>query len=104
MKFIIHLFFLMLFSCNSKNNEAESSTNLQSQIVTLNDSLASCSPRIIKRNEENGLVLLNENQKQELHEKSKKLIPDLPIIGLLMYDDVLTTELTAPMDVFTKLY
>ncbi len=103
MKSIIPLFFLVLFSCNSKNNEAESSTNLQSQIVTLNDSLASCSPRIIKRNEENGLVLLNENQKQELHEKSKKLIPDLPIIGLLMYDDVLTTELTAPMDVFTKL-
>lgn len=48
-------------------------------------------------------MLLTEKQKNELSEKSKKLIPDLPIIRLLMYDDVLTTELTAPMDVFTKL-
>ncbi|WPP52438.1 DJ-1/PfpI family protein [Catalinimonas niigatensis] len=27
---------------------------------------------------------------------------DLPVIGLLMYDGVLTTEVTAPLDVFTK--
>ena len=104
MKSIIYLLFITLFfSCNSKNNKQESSTNQQFQVATLNDSLASCSPRVLKRNEENGLVLLTEKQKNELSEKSKKLIPDLPIIGLLMYDEVLTTELTAPMDVFTKL-
>lgn len=28
--------------------------------------------------------------------------PDLPVIGLLAYDGVLTTEVTAPLDVFTK--
>lgn len=104
MKSILYLLFIaMIFSCKSKNKEQESSTNLKSELAILNDSLASCSPRIIKRNTENGLVLLNEKQKQELNEKSKKLIPELPIIGLLMYDEVLTTELTAPMDVFTKL-
>ena len=34
--------------------------------------------------------------------KSKSLTKGLPVIGLLMYDGVLTTEVTAPLDVFTK--
>jgi len=103
MKQIIYLLFISVFiiSCNSKKNE-QSANSLESQVTLVSDSLMSCSPRIIERNAENGLVLLNESQKQELYEKSKKLDPDLPVIGLLMYDDVLTTELTAPIDVFTK--
>lgn len=32
----------------------------------------------------------------------KPIIPGLPIVGLLMYDQVLQTEITAPMDVFSK--
>ncbi|WP_262328326.1 DJ-1/PfpI family protein [Carboxylicivirga litoralis] len=104
MKSIIYLFFIATFiGCNFENRNQKSSTNLEYQNTALNDSLASCSPRIIMRNTENGLVLLNESQKHELNKNSKKLNPDLPIVGLLMYDDVLTTELTAPMDVFTKL-
>ena len=75
----------------------------ENQTATNSDTVASCSPRILKRNTENGLILLTESQKTELAEKLKKLNPELPTIGLLMYDDVLTTELTAPMDVFTKL-
>lgn len=92
---------LLIFSCNSKNEK-------ESDIITTNvteqntDSIASCSPRILSRNSENGLILLTEKQKQELAQKLKKINLDLPIIGILMYDDVLTTELTAPIDVFTK--
>lgn len=32
----------------------------------------------------------------------KLIVPGLPIVGLLMYDQVLQTEITAPMDVFSK--
>ncbi|WP_419190030.1 redoxin domain-containing protein [Stieleria marina] len=32
----------------------------------------------------------------------KPLVPDLPIVGLLIYDHVLQTEITAPSDVFSK--
>ncbi len=34
--------------------------------------------------------------------KPKPLTPDLPVIGLLIYDHVLQTEITAPSDVFSK--
>lgn len=34
--------------------------------------------------------------------KPKPLTPDLPVIGLLIYDNVLQTEITAPSDVFSK--
>jgi len=93
--------------CPSPNNNSEKAKN-SAETVSENitemiaDSVVSCSPRILKRNNENGLILLNESQKIELSEKLKPLNPDLLIIGILMYDDVLTTELTGPMDVFTK--
>ncbi|MEQ9306295.1 MAG: glutamine amidotransferase, partial [Marinoscillum sp.] len=35
--------------------------------------------------------------------QDSRLNPDLPTVGLLMYTGVLTTEVTAPLDVFTKL-
>ena len=72
-------------------------------MVNSADSIASCSPRVSKRNTENGLISLTNGQIEELSKKIKTLNPDLPTIGVLMYDDVLTTELTAPIDVFTKL-
>jgi len=96
----------MLFSCNSEKPKdtikEKTETVSENQIGTSSDPLASCSPRILERNTENGLILLTEKQQQELSKKLKQLNPDLPTIGLLMYDNVLTTELTAPMDVFTK--
>ena len=98
-----------LFSCQSskKENQTEEVTTETAQIsndltFTTSDQAQSCSPRILKRNTENGLILLSDKQLEEIEEKAKKLDKDLPIIGLLMYDNVLTTELTAPMDVFTK--
>lgn len=93
-------------SCNSKNQkkdkEEEQTTNSENMMATNSDAMASCSPRILNRNKENGLILLTDKQIEEVSEKAKKLDENLPIIGLLMYDDVLITELTAPMDVFTK--
>lgn len=97
---------LILMSCNSKNQkkdkEEEQTTNSENMMATNSDAMASCSPRILNRNKENGLILLTDKQIEEVSEKAKKLDENLPIIGLLMYDDVLITELTAPMDVFTK--
>lgn len=92
-----------LFSCQEDNKENQ--TNYAEKQVAENittDQAQSCSPRILKRNTENGLILLSDKQLEEIEEKAKKIDENLPIIGLLMYDDVLTTELTAPMDVFTK--
>lgn len=96
------IFATLLFSCHSKKTENNSQSISENYMETNSDSIVSCSPRILKRNTENGLIQLTENQKTELSDKTKKLKPGLPIIGLLMYDKVLTTELTAPMDVFTK--
>ncbi|MFV0541786.1 MAG: DJ-1/PfpI family protein [Aestuariibaculum sp.] len=82
-----------------KENTFEISKNIDNKAI---EAAASCSPRILERNKENGLILLSDEQLNEIADKAKKLDKSLPTIGLLMYDDVLTTELTAPMDVFTK--
>ena len=94
---------VILISCNSKNSDDSSNLVTENQVVNNADSIASCSPRVSKRNTENGLISLTNGQIEELSKKIKTLNPDLPTIGVLMYDDVLTTELTAPIDVFTKL-
>jgi transcriptional regulator GlxA family with amidase domain len=94
---------LILISCNSKSSDDSSNLVTENQVVNNPDSIASCSPRVLKRNTENGLISLTNGQIEELSKKIKTLKPDLPTIGVLMYDDVLTTELTAPIDVFTKL-
>lgn len=95
-------FALLAFNCESKKEDSkEETTNIATKSGENQE--ASCSPRILSRNTENGLILLTEKQQEELAQKLKKINPDLPIIGILMYDDVLTTELTAPIDVFTKL-
>lgn len=100
--FITVAFALLAYNCNSKKEDITQGTeNVATKSVENQE--ASCSPRILSRNTENGLILLTEKQQEELAQKLKKINPDLPIIGILMYDDVLTTELTAPIDVFTKL-
>ena len=101
---LVSLFTLGLFitSCNSNSSNDKVETVTENQLETNSDSVASCSPRILERNTENGLILLTESQKSKLSEKAKKIKSELPTIGILLYDDVLTTELTAPMDVFTK--
>jgi transcriptional regulator GlxA family with amidase domain len=49
------------------------------------------------------VILTNCTNSKPSHAKLKVLQKDLPIVGLLAYDGVLTTEVTAPLDVFTKL-
>ncbi|WP_291727707.1 DJ-1/PfpI family protein [Bernardetia sp.] len=99
MKFLNILFAtFILFSCTSQNKTKNNLTNIDSSMNL--DSLASCSPNT--KNSQNTSFSLDESSKNSLAQHLKSLNPDLPIIGLLMYDDVLTTELTAPMDVFTK--
>lgn len=100
--FITVAFALLAYNCNSKKEDITQETeNVATKSVENQEE--SCSPRILSRNTENGLILLTAKQQEELAQKLKKINPDLPIIGILMYDDVLTTELTAPIDVFTKL-
>lgn len=101
--FIALLIATNLYSCQSKAPQTETVANTENTATENANTLASCSPRVLERNKENGLIRLTEGQQKELSENLKKLNPDLPTIGLLMYDDVLMTELTAPIDVFTKL-
>ncbi|WP_460542202.1 DJ-1/PfpI family protein [Echinicola sediminis] len=42
------------------------------------------------------------NNRFEFSPKTKKIDPELPTIGVLMYNGVLMTEVTAPLDVFSK--
>tara|TARA_R110001592_G_scaffold205863_2_gene456457 strand:+ start:588 stop:1421 length:834 start_codon:yes stop_codon:yes gene_type:complete len=95
------IYSIFIISCTSEITKDEPKVS-ETIIDDYIDSSMSCSPRVLARNAESGLILLTQTQKTELSEKLKKLNSDLPIIGLLMYDKVLTTELTAPMDVFTK--
>ncbi|WP_338792502.1 DJ-1/PfpI family protein [Bernardetia sp. Wsw4-3y2] len=91
----------ILFSCTSKNAQKNNFTQAELDSIRL-DSLASCSPNAKNKNSQNESSSLDESSKNSLAQHLKSLNPDLPIIGVLMYDNVLTTELTAPMDVFTK--
>lgn len=49
------------------------------------------------------VILSNCTKSNPSHTKLKVMQKDLPIVGLLAYNGVLTTEVTAPLDVFTKL-
>lgn len=97
--FLLTTSIIFYFGCHSDGLDSNSTSEID---VTDADALASCSPRILQRNADNGIIRLSESQRTELTKKIKKLNPNLPIIGLLMYDNVLITELTAPMDVFAK--
>ncbi|MBB4119521.1 transcriptional regulator GlxA family with amidase domain [Mesonia hippocampi] len=106
-KIIGILFFTAFFltSCSSekkKNNTQKTQLAVTENKIAEDSVTASCSPRILKRNKKNGLIPLTKNQLEKVADNAKKLDANLPVIGLLMYDDVLITELTAPMDVFTK--
>ena len=97
------LVFVTLMMACINNKTKDSSESVGGNSLQMNsDSLAIYSPRILQRNAENGLVFLNDIQRTEFLKNTKQLDDDLLTIGILMYDDVLTTELTAIMDVFIK--
>lgn len=45
---------------------------------------------------------LDNDEIQSLAKNLKQLNPDLPTIGILVFDDVLMSEITSPIDVFSK--
>lgn len=81
LKFFSLVFVLMIFSCNSNNNNNNNNK---------------------KDNSEQKPVTQSETQIDTLSAHLKPFKKDLPTIGLLMYNGVLTTEVTATADVFTK--
>lgn len=103
---VVFFITLLLVGCSSEKNKNKTNKTqpvaAENRTVETDSTIASCSPRILKRNKKNGLIPLTKNQLKKVAYNAKKLDANLPIIGLLMYDDVLITELTAPMDVFTK--
>ncbi len=64
--------------------------------------LCSCNSNGSRTNTENHSVHQNETQADTLTKHLKPFKKDLPVIGLLMYPGVLTTEVTAAADVFAK--
>lgn len=63
--------------------------------------LVGCNNESKKQNVSENVEVQQQNE-QAAPEEAKKLNDSLPIIGLLMYNGVLTTEVTATADVFTK--
>lgn len=91
----------IFFGCSEqkKNENIEQATDEQTTSVA--DSLASCSPNQTGSSSQTGYNLSKE-ELQSLAKNTKHIDSNLPTIGILMYDKVLMTELTAPMDVFAK--
>ncbi len=87
------LFATLLVSCNSDKSKDNTKTVANSFVEMNSDSLVSCSPRVLKRNTKTGLISLRESQVAELSKNAKQLDNNLPIIGVLMYDDVLTVAI-----------
>lgn len=79
-----------------KNNK-----QVTKQTTSIADSLASCSPNPTGSSSKAEYKLVKD-ELQSLTKNTKYIDPNLPTIGILMYDKVLMTELTAPMDVFAK--
>ena len=50
----------------------------------------------------NASLSLDKNEIRSLAQNVKALDPDLPTIGILIFDQVLMTDITAPIDVFAK--
>ena len=91
----------LILGCNEKKTTENNrqTDNIKAQRIA--DSLASCSPNATgsKSNLNNNL---DKDEILSLAQNLKPLDSALPTIGILMYDKVLMTELTAPMDVFAK--
>lgn len=73
----------LILGCNEQKNNENSNKETVGQEVSIADNLG-------------------KDEIQSLAKNIKSLDPSLPTIGILMYDKVLMTELTAPIDVFAK--
>jgi transcriptional regulator GlxA family with amidase domain len=100
LNFIIALA-IFLSACGPGNqNKTENEVADKNQTTT--DSSASCSPNSGTGNSASEVAGLSDAEAKSMSQNLKVLKPGLPVIGVLMYNAVLTTELTAPLDVFTK--
>ncbi|MBI1191799.1 MAG: glutamine amidotransferase [Bacteroidetes bacterium] len=90
----------MSLGCNEQKKNEDKEQLTAKQQASIADSLASCSPNTTLSNSTS--YQLYKDEITSLTKNVKKLDPNLPTIGILMYDKVLMTELTAPMDVFAK--
>jgi transcriptional regulator GlxA family with amidase domain len=90
----------IFLGCNEQKKNEEKEQLTAKQQTSIADSLASCSPNTTSSSSTS--YQLNKDEITSLTKNVKKLDPNLPTIGILMYDKVLMTELTAPMDVFAK--
>jgi transcriptional regulator GlxA family with amidase domain len=90
----------LLLSCNESKKNDGNLNEITDQETSFADSLASCSPNSMSAS--NVSYNMSKTEVESLTKNIKPLDPNLPTIGILMYDKVLMTELTAPMDVFAK--
>lgn len=74
----------------------------QFTLIALSILLCCCTPRSTEERHEGGSVQNDTTKADTLTAHLKPFRKDLPTIGLLMYSGVLTTEVTAAADVFTK--
>lgn len=79
--------------CKSEN--ADAAPVEEEKTVEVSE-MESCSPNA-PAHKSNGLPIA-----QDLQMTPKEINPGLPTIGVLMYEGVLMTEVTAPLDVFSK--
>lgn len=99
----ITFIFITAFLCGCQQNTDKKGTQNHTAATrkTETDTSASCSPKS-SNNMADGHNTFYKADTGALSENLKPIDPDLPVIGILLFDKVLTTELTAPMDVFTK--
>ncbi|MFA7289221.1 MAG: hypothetical protein WC055_10140 [Melioribacteraceae bacterium] len=67
----------------------------KTQSQSYEDSLASYTPNIGNKNDSTSYPNLSPEERNALSKNLKPMKPGLQIIGVLMFDRVLTTELTA---------
>lgn len=91
----------LMLSCNEQKTKENNEQATDKQTTSIADSLASCSPNPTGSSSMTDYNL-DKDELLSLTKNTKYIDPNLPTIGILMYDKVLMTELTAPMDVFAK--
>lgn len=91
----------LMLSCNEQKTKKDNEQATDKQTTSIADSLASCSPNPTGSSSMTDYNL-DKDELLSLTKNTKYIEPNLPTIGILMYDKVLMTELTAPMDVFAK--
>lgn len=92
---------ILLIGCNEQKTKQTQKQLTGEQTTSIADSPATYSPDPISSSTEKNNTL-NKDEIRSLTKNLKPLAADLPTIGILIYDKVLMTDITAPVDVFAK--